>query len=116
LIFRAQEEQATCKSGALTQTGGKYSDLRRINLSTGRVAKSSKSKETTMAKEIQLVLPVTMVRKDRNGRFNILIKPRVQQRKVSTKTLVSTLTDHSILSQNFHSVELLSATVPTMSG
>jgi hypothetical protein len=32
------------------------------------------------------------------------------------KSLVSISTDHSTLSQNFHSIELLNATVPTMSG
>jgi hypothetical protein len=48
--------------------------------------------------------------------YSILTKIRDLKRRDSTRTSVSMSTDHSTLSQNFHSTELLSATVPTMFG
>jgi hypothetical protein len=57
-----------------------------------------------------------MEAEDNNGMLSILIKQMVLKQRVSIKTLVSMLTDHSISFQNFHSTELLSATVLTTSG
>jgi hypothetical protein len=45
-----------------------------------------------------------------------LIKLKLSKPRESTRTSVSMSTDHSTLSPNFHSTELLNATVPTMSG
>jgi hypothetical protein len=56
-----------------------------------------------------------MVR-DNNGMLSILIKQRAHKLKESTKILVSMSTDPSTSFQNFHSTELLSATVLTTSG
>jgi hypothetical protein len=52
----------------------------------------------------------------KDGELSTLTKLRRYHLRDLTKSLVSTLTDHSILSQSFHSTELLNATVPTMSG
>jgi hypothetical protein len=65
----------------------------------------------------QSVFGVTTIEvKIRPGQFSILTKQRDHKLRVSTKTLVFTSTDHSTLSQNSHSTELLSATVPTTFG
>jgi hypothetical protein len=52
--------------------------------------------------------------KAKDGELSILTKLVQSNLRDSTRTSVSTLTDHSISSQNFHSTELLSALVPTM--
>jgi hypothetical protein len=52
----------------------------------------------------------------KDGRFFILTRKERLKQRVSMRNSDSTLTDHSTLSQSFHSTELLSATEPTMSG
>jgi hypothetical protein len=52
----------------------------------------------------------------RDGRLSILIRMIRTELRASTRSLVSISTDHSTSDQDFHSRELLSATVPTMSG
>jgi hypothetical protein len=73
-------------------------------------------KEVKIKKVKQLVFMVTMEEEDKNGMLSILTKLRDHKPRVLTRTSVSTSTDHSTLSQNSHSIELLSAMVPTMSG
>jgi hypothetical protein len=62
------------------------------------------------------VFSVITEEKDNYGMLSILIKQRAHKLKESAKILVSISTDHSTLFQNFHSTELLSATVLTTSG
>jgi hypothetical protein len=73
-------------------------------------------KEAKIKKVKQLVFMVTMEEEDKNGMLSILTKLRDHKPRVSTRTSVSMSTDHSTLSQNSHSTELLSATVPTTFG
>ena len=72
--------------------------------------------QVRMKKAKQSVFGVIMEGKDRNGESYISTKQKVHKPKDLTKTSDSMLTDHSILFQSFHSIELLSATVQTMSG
>jgi hypothetical protein len=52
----------------------------------------------------------------KNGRFSILTRRLRLKLRVSTRNSDSTSTDHSILSLNFHSTELLRCTVTLMCG
>ena len=105
-----------CKSGALTQDGSRSSSTRTSNLSTGRAAKSLTLKEARMRKVKQLEFGVTTEESTKNGKSSILTKQRDLKPRESAKISDSISTDHSTLSLNFHSLECLSATVPTMSG
>jgi hypothetical protein len=58
----------------------------------------------------------TMVVNIKDGQLSILTKLVQSNQRDSTRTLASMSTDHSILSQNFHSTELQNATELTMSG
>jgi hypothetical protein len=110
------EEQTTCKSGALIQDGSKFSSTRTANLSTGRAKRFLMLEEQRMKKEDKLESGVTTEVHINNGQLSILIKQRAHKPRESTRTLASMSTDHSILFQNSHSIELLSATVPTTFG
>jgi len=67
---------------------------------------------TKMRRETQLVLKIIRMEQIRNGRFSMLIKLQKLKQKDSMKNSASTSTDHSTSSLNFHSTELLSASVP----
>jgi len=90
--------------------------MKRISSLTGRAAKFLMLSQAKMKKDKQLVSGVTMVEKDNNGKLSISIKQKDLKPRVLTKTLASMSTDHSILCQNYHSTELLSAMVLTMYG
>ena len=111
-----QEGPMTCKSGLPTQDGSRYSSTRTTNSSTGNPAKSLTSREVRMRKAMLLVFGVTMEASINNGMLFISIKQMDHKPRDLTRTLASMSTDHSTLSLNFHSTELLSATVPTTSG
>jgi len=72
--------------------------------------------ELRMLKDKQLVSMATTTELTRDGELSILIKLVQSNPRDSTRTSVSISIDHSILSQNFHSTELLNATELTMSG
>ena len=105
-----------CKSGAPIQDGGKFSDMRTTNSSIGRATRFLMSEEQRMKKEDKSASGVTTEANINNGQLSILTKQRDHKPRVSTKTLASMSTDHSILFQNSHSEELLSATVLTTFG
>jgi hypothetical protein len=73
-------------------------------------------KEARTKKVKQLVCLETIEERINNGKLFILIRLISLQQRVLTKNSVSTLIDHSISDQDFHSKELLSAMVPTMFG
>jgi hypothetical protein len=73
-------------------------------------------KEVKMKKVNQLASGATIEVNTNNGKLSISTKLKDHKLRESTRTLVSMSTDHSILFQNFHSIELLSATVRTTSG
>jgi hypothetical protein len=52
----------------------------------------------------------------KDGRYSMLIREKRMPLRASTRSMVSTLTDHSTSDQDFHSKELLSAMVPTTFG
>ena len=106
----------TCRSGALTQDGGKFSNMRTANSSTGRATRFSMLEVLRMKKVDKLVSGVTTEVNTNNGQLSILTKQRAHKLRVSTRTSDSMSIDHSISSLNFHSADWLSATVPTMSG
>jgi len=62
LTSRAQEELATCKSGPLTQDGGKYSPLKVNTLSTQLTTRFSMSLDQRMRKVKQSELQTEMTK------------------------------------------------------
>jgi len=104
-MLRILEEHRTCKSGALTQVGGKFSSMRIVNSSTGKTRKFLMSKEVKTKKVKLLESLETMDQEDNNGMLSISTKQRPYKQKVSTKTSDFMSTDHFTLSQNFHSEE-----------
>jgi hypothetical protein len=82
LTSRAQEELATCKSGLPTLDGSKFSDMRIINSSTGRVRKSLMLNQERMKKAKLLEYLVTTEVEDNNGMLFILTKPRDHKPRV----------------------------------
>jgi len=97
----------TCKYGAPTQDGSKCSSTMMANSSIGQIAKYLMLQEVKMLKVKLLVLLVTTERRTKNGKFYISIKLKRQRLRDSMKNSDSTLTDHSTLSHNSHSTELL---------
>jgi hypothetical protein len=114
--LRAQVRPTTCKSGALTLVGGKSSSMRTANLSTGTTTRFLMLEELRMKKVNKLEFMVTTMVNTKNGPLSILIKLKAHKPREYQKTLDSILTDHSTLSQSFHSEELQNAMVLTMSG
>jgi hypothetical protein len=76
------------------------------------VVKMKKAKQllSTTRMETRITMPT------KDGRLFILTRPQPSELRDSTRNSASISTDHSILDQDFHSRELLNATVPTMSG
>jgi glycerol-3-phosphate dehydrogenase len=114
-MLKALEEHRTCKSGALTLVGGKFSSMRIVNSLIGRTRKSLMLKEVKTKKVKLLESLETMDQEDNNGMLSISTKQRAHKLRESTKTSDSMSTDHSTLFQSFHSTEWLSALVLTMS-
>jgi hypothetical protein len=69
----------TFKSGALTLDGGKFSSMRTVNSSIGRVERSLMSNKERTKKVIQLVFGVTTEENINNGKLCILIRPKVNK-------------------------------------
>jgi hypothetical protein len=74
------------------------------------------SKEARMKKAKQLEYGEIKAEETNNGKLSTLIRQTRSRLKVLTKTSDSTSTDHSILSQNSHSTELLNVMVPITFG
>lgn len=104
-MLRTQVKLMTCKYGALTQDGGKFSSTRTTNSSTGRATRSLMSNQARTKKGKPLKLGVTVEVKDNNGKLCILIKQRLIKLRDLTSNLVSKSTNHSILFQNSHPTE-----------
>ena len=109
-------EQTTCKSGAPTQDGSKYSSMKRANSSTGLTAKFLMSHHPKMKKDKLLVLQVIPVRTTRNGEFFILTKLLRLKQRDSMKSSASTSIDHSTSDPDCQCKELLNVTELTTSG
>jgi len=90
--------------------------MRVNNSSTGKITRPLMSLDLRMMKALLLVLLIVPIKRTKDGRLSILIKQKRQQLRVSTKTLVSTSTDHSTSSLSFLTTELLRCLVePTWS-
>jgi len=117
---RTLERLETCKSGAPTQDGGKFSKCKVNSLSIQPTTRFSKSPHRKMMKELLLLLTTGMVTKTimptKDGRLYISTKLKQLELRASTKSSVSTSTDHSTSDQECQCKELLNAMVPTMSG
>jgi hypothetical protein len=66
-ISRVLEEPTTCKSGALTLDGSKYSSTRITNSSTGKTVRYLMSQEPRMRKDKLFKYTVTTVERTNNG-------------------------------------------------
>jgi len=93
--------------------GGKSSHTRMNTSSTGRAENASMLQEAKMRKELQLLYITNTTVTTKDGLYFTLIKPTRLQLKDSAKTSDSTSTDHSTLSQDSHSRELLNRSQPT---
>jgi hypothetical protein len=74
LISRTLEEPTTCKSGAPTPAGSRYSSIKMVNSSIGQTTKYLMSQDPKMKKDKLLVLLETLENQIRNGKFFILTK------------------------------------------
>jgi hypothetical protein len=89
--------------------------MRTANLSIGPTTKYLMLYKAKMQRVKKSVSGVTTVRTTKNGRSYMLTKLEKLRLKDLMRSLVSISTDHSTLSLNFHSTELLRPQVPTMS-
>jgi hypothetical protein len=64
----------TCKSGAQTQDGSKFSSTRTTNSSTGKTVRYLMSQEPRMLKDKQSKFLVTTVEKANSGMLSTLMK------------------------------------------
>jgi hypothetical protein len=94
-----------CKSGALTPDGGKFSNMRTTNSSTGKPAKSSMLEEAKMKKDKQFNYLVTTEAKTKNGLLFILTRQRAHKLRDSTRNSDSMSIDLSTLFPSSHSTE-----------
>jgi hypothetical protein len=69
----------TCKSGAPTQDGGKFSSTRKTNSSTGRAERDLTLKAARMLKATQLEYGATMEAELSNGMSSISTKLRAHK-------------------------------------
>jgi len=99
--FKVMVEAIQCKSQALTPTGGRSSDMKESNSSTGITERHLMFQVERMLKDNQFGSGVSMVEPTRDGRFSILTKHQRFQLKDLTKNTDSTLTDHSTSDQDF---------------
>jgi len=117
-ISKAQENQTICRSGVLIQDGGNYSstlEIRQETLSTYKTLKEFLLQINLIKKDKQLLLLIVTELQVKSGVSCILTRKELLRPKDSMKNSVSTLTDHSTLSQSFHSTELLKASVQIIS-
>jgi hypothetical protein len=119
-ISRAQVEPRTCKSGAPTLDGSKFSNSKVNSLSILLTIRSLMLHPPRIKKVKPLLSTVEtettskMLTKD--GRLSTLINPKRIELKDSTRNSDSTSTDHSTSDQECQCKELLNATVPTTFG
>jgi len=99
-ISKMLVKQTTCKCGALTLVGSKYSNTKTTNLSTGKIIRFLMLRTIRTKKVTQLVFLETTEANTNNGQLPILMKCKMKKLKVSTKTSVSTLTGHFTLFQD----------------
>jgi len=107
------EELETCKSGAPTLDGSRFSSMKVSNSLIGKMDWPLMLLDLRMMKVLQLVLQTVQIKRIKDGRLSILTKQLKQLPKDWTKNLVSTSTDPSIWFHNFHLTELLSVLEPT---
>ena len=108
------EELMICKSGALTQDGSKYLDMRTISSSTGTTTRSLMSNQVKMKRAKLLVSGAITEVRDNSGKLFTLTNLRDLKLKEYPKILVSISIDRSILNQNFHLVEWQNVLEQTM--
>jgi hypothetical protein len=99
-----------CKSGVLTLNGGKYSNSKMNTLSIGKMENALMFLVERILKDKKLLPGRDTMEPIKDGKLFMLILLRLKPRD-SMKNSDSTSTDHSTLSLNFHSTELLRCTV-----
>jgi len=118
--FNQLVELPTCKSGAPTQDGSRYSNFKENSLSIQPITRYLMSKALRMRKDkrfkLQIETTKRVVQPTKDGRSFMLIRLMLLEPRASTKNSDSTSTDHSTSDPECQCKELLSATVPTMSG
>ena len=104
----------TCKSGALTLDGSRFSNIKKIIFVTSKKKIDAlRLAETKISKDKQFLLVIDKMVPIKDGKFFILTRRQPLKPRDSMKNLDSISTDHSTLFQNFHSTELLSVLEPT---
>jgi len=96
--------------------GSNCSDMKNHNSLIGQITKLSLSMERKTRKAKQLSSMATRIEETRDGELCILIKQKLLKQRDSTRNSDSISIDLSISDQDSQCKELLSATVPTMSG
>jgi hypothetical protein len=103
----------TCKSGAPTLNGSRSLSSKLTGLPTFRIISTCMFQEVKIKKANQLLYMHKLKDLNKNGRFFTLIKLLRQRPRDSMRSSDSISTDHSTLSQSFHSTELQKALEPT---
>jgi len=116
LISSLLVKPITCKSGAQTLDGSKYSNSEMDKLLIHTMTRSSQLMEPRMRKDKELSSMATKRELTKSGRLSMLIKPSQIEPRDSTRNSASTSTDHSMLDQECLCKESLSAMVLTMFG
>ena len=97
----------TCKSLALTPTGGRSSSITESTSSIEQTRSQLKFSKTRMLKDKKLLLIQEPMDGTRDGELSILINLSRKEHLDMIKNMDSTSTDFSISDQDFHSGELL---------
>jgi len=92
---RALEEPTTCKSGALTQDGGKSSPIKMSTSSIGRIRNALMLLEAKMLKVELLLLGRDTMVLIRDGRSSILTRQKALKPRELMKTSDGMSIDHS---------------------
>jgi hypothetical protein len=103
----------TCKSGALTKDGSRFSHMLVSNSSTSKTRKFLMSVETKTLKDNQSKSMATTAEQTRDGRSFTLTQQRLKLREFP-KLQDSELMFHSSLFLNYQWGELLNVLEPTM--
>jgi len=104
----------TCKSGALTLDGSRFSNIKKIiSVTSKKKIDALRLVETKISKDKQFLLVIDKMVPIKDGKFFILTRRQPLKLRDSMKNLDSISTDHSTLFQNSHSTELLSVLEPT---
>jgi hypothetical protein len=100
-ILKIQERPEICKSGVPTQDGGRSSNTEETTLSIFRTRRFLMFSVEKMPKDKKLSSGEDTTEPTRDGELSTLTEPVKNKPEVTTETLASMSTEHSISDQDF---------------